>query len=159
MGRNAICEQQLQDPSVGSILFLDYDVVPPPGALLELIAMDKPVAAACVPIRVHGEMSWNVSPDMSLGYLKQLPTEPFQVQACGFGCVLVQRYVLESIGWPWFHTTYKPMGEDGQCIKTSEDEYFCARADGCGIEVWAHPGIRCKHFNTVDLSEVCHDLV
>lgn len=158
MGRNAICEQQLKDPSVGAILFLDSDVVPPAGALLDMLALDKPVVSACYPLRVRGNETWNVTDDLNKGYMTGIPRDPFRIKRCGFGCVLVRRPALEAIGWPWFYTIYKPMADDGQCIKASEDEFFCDRANTLGIEIWAHPGAICGHHNNCDLLEVSHEL-
>ena len=158
MGRNAIVEGQLKDRSVGAILFLDYDVVPPLGTILSLMAMDKPIAAACVPIRVHGVVSWNVSTNLDHGYLSMLPDAPFKAHVCGFGCVLVQRAAFEATCWPWFRTLYKPMGEDGKCILRSEDEFFCIQAGANDMETWVNPALRCKHWNQTELSEVCHEI-
>jgi hypothetical protein len=158
MGRNAIVEGQLRNPDVGHILFLDYDVVPPDDAVVQLMAMNQPIAAACVPIRVHGQPSWNVAKDIQAGYMQQIPRGVFEVQACGFGCVLVARPVFEAVGWPWFETTYRPMGDQQKCIQLGEDEFFCSRALGTGFKIWANGRVRCKHFNQLDLSEVCHEL-
>lgn len=69
---------------------------------------------------------------------------PFQVDAAGFGCVLLHRSVIEAMKRPYFRfVEYE--NEKGQAVMASEDFYFFANAKDHGFDLWAVPELRCKH--------------
>lgn len=63
-------------------------------------------------------------------------TTPLEVDACGFGCVLMHRSILEKMKKPFFD------------IKNdlSEDFYFCIKAKEAGFKLWADPSFECGHW-------------
>ena len=67
-----------------------------------------------------------------------MPNKRFKAKGGGMGCALVRRECFEKISYPWFkYVEYK----NGEIL--SEDNYFCDRAAGLGIE--ADGRVRCGH--------------
>lgn len=108
--RNSIVAQFLKDvPHATHLLFVDDDTALPHDAVEKLIALDKPVAVGVQPLYMGPDnMVANVStgcPDLQpLGgdgtawihwHHWNPQRAPFRVGACGFGCVLIRRDVLE----------------------------------------------------------------
>ena len=75
--------------------------------------------------------------------ITELPDEPFQVAACGFGCVLMKAQILKDV----------LVTHDGQAFlpkaKTGEDVAFCQRATDCGYQIWCDPLTRVGHVGKV----------
>lgn len=127
-------------PRPKHILFLDADVVPRKSTLRALVAHDKDIITGAVPIYQHGELKWNVSKDTVYNPLKELPSNPFKVELCGFGAVLVKTSVFDKIEWPYWRSEYKPG------LRTvGEDIYFCQKARDAGFSIWCDPKVRCNH--------------
>ena len=63
---------------------------------------------------------------------------PFQVEGCGFGCVLMKTSVLETVR-DRYHELFAPLPGYG------EDLSFCIRARACGFDIWADPKIQIGH--------------
>jgi len=85
---------------------------------------------------------------------EKLPSEPFQVYSSGAGCLLIRREVLVDIGWPWFKTTYQEsFKNEGRGVAEGEDVFFIRRAIECGYKAIAHPNVKCRHYNSLDLFE------
>lgn len=69
---------------------------------------------------------------------KNLPPGLFEVQGCGFGCVLMRTEVLMSVQAK-FNTMFQPMQGLG------EDLAFCWRARECGYKIMADPTLEIGH--------------
>lgn len=69
---------------------------------------------------------------------KNLPPGLFEVQGCGFGCVLMRTEVLMSVQAK-FNTMFQPMQGLG------EDLAFCWRARQCGYKIMADPTLEIGH--------------
>ena len=67
-----------------------------------------------------------------------------EIGACGFGCVLVKREVLEGVGQPAFE--YHVALDHKNTI--SEDWDFCAKARDKGFKVWADTDVVCGHIGS-----------
>ena len=74
----------------------------------------------------------------------EIPSEPFEVAACGFGCVLMKTEIFVSV-FAKFGNMFSPIGNIG------EDIAFCWRARECGYKILADPSIRLGHvgFNII----------
>lgn len=68
----------------------------------------------------------------------KIPEEPFKIDACGFGCVLMRTEVFTSV-YTKFGQMFTPMANCG------EDIAFCWRAKQCGYEILADPTITLGH--------------
>lgn len=68
----------------------------------------------------------------------EIPTEPFEVASCGFGCVLMKAEMFIAI-YSRFNNMFAPIGNIG------EDIAFCWRARQCGYRIIADPSIALGH--------------
>lgn len=74
--------------------------------------------------------------------------KPFTVDYVGFGWVLVQNGVFESMKYPWFGPKLQVF-EDGEVQDfCGEDVSFCLEAKELGYEIWVDPRIRVGHEKT-----------
>lgn len=74
----------------------------------------------------------------------ELPNEPFEIDACGFGCVLMEVQVAKTVRSA-FQTCFLPM------IKCGEDLAFCERYRRTGGKIYAVPDAVCNHIAYVEL--------
>ena len=70
--------------------------------------------------------------------LTEIPDEPFEVEACGFGCVLMKAEIFVSV-FAKFGQMFTPIANCG------EDIAFCWRARQCGYKILADPSIGLGH--------------
>ena len=68
----------------------------------------------------------------------EVPTEPFEVAACGFGCVLMKTEIFVAV-FSKFGLMFTPIANCG------EDIAFCWRARQCGYKILADPSIGLGH--------------
>ena len=62
----------------------------------------------------------------------------------GAGCMCVRPAALKKIGSPWFQ--YQEITEpNGKPAISSEDVWFCQRAQDCGLQVWTDTRLVCGH--------------
>jgi GT2 family glycosyltransferase len=62
----------------------------------------------------------------------------FEVEGCGFGCVMMRTEVLQTV-IDKYHELFAPLPGYG------EDLSFCIRARGCGYKIHADPAIQVGH--------------
>lgn len=74
----------------------------------------------------------------------EIPGEPFEVAACGFGCVLMRTEIFTAV-FSRFGNMFSPIGNIG------EDIAFCWRARECGYKILADP--------TIPLGHVGHNVI
>ena len=67
-----------------------------------------------------------------------IPNEPFEVEACGFGCVLMKTEILVAV-FNKFGNMFSPIGNTG------EDIALCWRARQCGYKIFADPSVSLGH--------------
>ncbi len=131
------------------LLFIDSDVVPPSGCLTEMLAADREVVCGIYPLHIEHQVSSSVARKLApntYGFLNDLPDEPFEIDAAGMGCCLIERSVFERLGSPWFKFEVRP-----DMMQTGEDIYFFERCAEAGIRPLALPSLFCSHHRTVDL--------
>ena len=68
----------------------------------------------------------------------EIPSEPFEVASCGFGCVLMKAKMFVDV-YEKFENLFAPIGNVG------EDIAFCWRARQCGYKLIADPSIKLGH--------------
>ncbi len=149
VGRNDICSQALA-AGVHALLFLDCDHVFDANLLTRLLLADKDIVTARYHVKVppyHPNLY--VRPKATdnaiegdfrpVHYGKGL----FPVDRCGAGALLVKWHVLNTIGFPWFR--YQPDPRPPHDLRTSEDFYFCQRAQEEGFTIWADWETEAKH--------------
>ena len=68
----------------------------------------------------------------------EIPNEPFEVGACGFGCVLMKTEIFVAV-FSKFGQMFTPI------VNCGEDIAFCWRARQCGYKIIADPSIELGH--------------
>jgi predicted SAM-dependent methyltransferase len=148
--RNQMVEQALRD-GVEWLFFLDYDVIPPPNALVKLLSLKTDISAGvynskAVPsyplIRVKG---WDYAfEDWEQGDL-------IKADGVGMGCALINMKVFKKIDPPWFRTVngYSPKTHDVLSHMT-EDIYFCEKALAAGFDIIVDTSVQAGHVDSVN---------
>lgn len=66
------------------------------------------------------------------------PRAAFQIEGCGFACVLIETAILSRV-FNEYNTCFLPLPEFG------EDLAFCKRWKDMGGEIWAEPSVQLGH--------------
>ena len=132
------------------VLWVDSDMIFPSDLLVDLIEDLKDgrdiVAAVChmrrPPFRpvFYKKLRQGLTPAENEweNYDDYPKDKPFQVEACGFGCVLMRTSVLEAVIGK-YNDLFAPLPGFG------EDLSFCIRARGCGFDIWVDPKVQVGH--------------
>lgn len=135
------------------LLFLDTDMLFPNNIIDLLLNMKKDIASALYfsknppyrPIirKKHGN---------SYAVVKQVDLNKIiEVDAVGFGSILIKRQVFEKIqekeGLPFFQLM------DARDIPVGEDVYFCEKAGKAGFKIFVNTGLICGHIGSIIVDE------
>ena len=82
-------------------------------------------------------------------YGENLPDEPFEIEGCGFGCVLVDVKALKAV-FGKYTTAFTPLNGLG------EDLAFCLRLKELGYKMYAEPSVKCGHIGSIRIG--CEDV-
>lgn len=126
------------------VLWLDSDMVFTPDLLDDLMFSGKPFVTGIAASRRPGYQTCLFS-DLDLNHLtrfEEIPKNTFEVEGCGFACVLIETSILEAVQKESYGA-FTPMKEYG------EDLAFCLRAKRMGFKIWAEPGARLGHVGHV----------
>ena len=158
--RNVIANRFLTDAGqYDYLLFVDDDTVIPEDSIERLLAVKQPVVSGVQPLNMGGAIVANVAflpepgdtaPHWPEWWGWDRPTKPYQIGACGFGCILIHRWVFETLPWPWF--AERIVDRAGLDHRT-EDVFFCMLCHDANIPIWCEPTVVCGHRKRVDLTE------
>jgi GT2 family glycosyltransferase len=129
------------------IFWVDADILLPENALVNLLEHDKDIVSgvyvykdlvndSAVLKRFNGNDKYG---DVKVKELLDEPS-PSEIDACGFGCVLMKTEILKKIEYPYFVYT-ADMGED---------VYFCRKLQNAGVKIYADNRVLCGHKGTVN---------
>lgn len=76
----------------------------------------------------------------------EYPSELFEVEGCGFGCVMMRTSILQEIA-NRFGNWFEPMAGAG------EDLAFCIRARKSGYRIFCDPSIKLGHYGNILITE------
>lgn len=135
------------------VLWLDSDMTFPQDMLVKMLEhmKDKDIVSGIYFRRVppyKPVLFSQVDPDADpswIGY-DDYPSQPFELEGIGFGCVLMKTSVLCAIGLTqgsWF----SPVAGFG------EDLSFCIRARNAGYKIWCDPSLACGHVSHTVITE------
>jgi hypothetical protein len=188
--RNMIVQRFLADPALTHLFFVDSDMAFQPDLCAKLISLDKPVAGAIYATRsfdyrlVENALKRGVPPRnaQSFGFdwlahfpkdLRQIKVKNWmaQVEAIGFGAVLLQRGVFETMigrgvarrfrhptGGDYFDFFYARPADVAACEHYTEDYSFCRRWRlDCDGEVWARTDAIIYHIGDYGYGGSFHD--
>ena len=145
------------------IMWIDSDIIFKTEDLIELLKMNKDIAAGWYVQSNGGPLSnqSTVVEKMDDQELYQKGsnryetvedmarrTEPFKVDYCGFGWILIKKGVYEKIPYPWFVPRVIQLQKpDGTILEDvcSEDISMCQDFKKYGFEIWCNPKVRVGH--------------
>lgn len=144
--RNAIAKRAIQ-MEADYVMWFDSDMIFEPDTLQRLMkhmetkdivsglycrraGSYEPVLFSKLNVDEKGDADWD-------GY-NDYPSEIFEVEGIGFGCVLMKVDVLLDMAAK-FGDWFTPLGHFG------EDLAFCIRARELGYKIWCDPTIQCGH--------------
>ncbi len=129
------------------LLFLDTDVLAPERVIEKLVSHNKDIVSGVCPGRQKIKGRSLIAPVIydfadKEGYVKPIPINKiledtfFEIAACGFGCCLIKKEVLQKINLRY----NKELGG-------GEDFPFCKDAREKGYKIFADTSIRCTHMH------------
>lgn len=124
------------------VLWLDSDMVFGPTLLEDLTFSGRSFVTGICASRRPPYVSCIFSQIEDLNHIQrveQIPREAFEIQGCGFACVLIETEILRSVMMANHGTCFLPMPSLG------EDLAFCLRARRLGHRIWAEPTVRPGH--------------
>ncbi len=140
--RNALRKKALEG-NYDFFLSLEQDVIPPENAIKKLISHNKDIVTGnyLVPKRINNKV-FPVSPVLIKRNGKFITADRgvldsenlAEIEACGLGCVLISRKVLEKI---------KFRHEENS--RTWDDMFFSKDARQAGFQIFLDPTIKCRH--------------
>ena len=146
--RNEIAKRALLDEA-DLVMWFDSDMVFPPDTLRRLLKHidDGADMVTGVYYRRTKPFTPTVFKTMEIDEANQsskwtefetIPSDPFEVAACGFGCVLMRTEMFVAV-FGTFGNMFAPIGNVG------EDIAFCWRARQCGYKIIADASIPLGH--------------
>ena len=151
MARNQACMVALEQ-GYTHLFSLDSDVIPPPDAVLKLLATGKPFISGMYCRRSHPH-GVPVAQKDGRWLTSFKPDSLVEVDVVGAGCLLISRDVLERCppqrpGHRWFDWRVHLQGQGVVPPETclSEDFSLCRHLKKTlGIPTILHTGVRCRH--------------
>ena len=146
MSSRNILKDYMLDNGYDYLLSLEQDVIPPADIIERLLSYNKMIVSATYFNYVKWKGSDILVPLLLIGknpndfkarYMqidKLSPARLTEVKACGLGCVLIHRDVLDKIEFRYEKDK-----------KGFDDVWFCADSKKLGFEIFADTGILCKH--------------
>lgn len=130
---------------------VDSDISFPPDTLRRLLEHNRDVVSAVYRQRIPGTYVVELYEKNNNGGVSNIPWENLrdrglvEVDACGFGCVLIKSDVLRAVGYPQFE--YHSAINHEHTI--SEDVDFCRKARDRGYKIYADTSILCDHYGQI----------
>jgi GT2 family glycosyltransferase len=150
--RNKIVKHAI-DNRYDGILFVDSDMTLPKNTLTRFISESKDIVSGLYIKKLSNDekvielflKNENTSADGKI-IRNVKPTDfkdnkTFEVDACGFGCVLIRTSVFLKIGYPYFKYQFN----ENPLLNTSEDIDFCIKAKYRGFKIYAATDILLGH--------------
>lgn len=128
------------------VLWLDSDMVFEDNILEDLIFAGKDFVSG-IAVGRRKPFSSCLYENIDLAHLKRVeeyPKTTFEVQGCGFACVLIKTEILERV-MLHFKTAFTPLPNYG------EDIAFCLRCQQLGIKIFAEPTVRLGHMGHLEI--------
>ena len=147
---SAVARNLLAEKSVGDyIFFIDDDVLPPLNAIQKLFSHKKDFVSGLYfakqephfpQIFTHNKET-KERYDAVYDYPKD---ELIEVDACGAGCMLINRDIFKKLKQPYFQ--YIPKSEDKP--RKGEDFFFCEKVKKAGFKIYCDTSVICRHIGT-----------
>ena len=127
---------------------VDHDVTFAPDTLKKMIQHDKDLVAGVYRQRLEPQRIeiYDLN-QQRMEYSDIHGRSLVQIGGCGFGCVLLTKQILQSVGYPQFEYHHALNHND----TISEDTDFCKKALTKGFTLWCDPSIVCGHIGTTTM--------
>lgn len=139
MARDKLAGKAIND-GFSHVLWLDSDMVFDEN-LLEDLQMCKKQFVSCVYNGRRPGYQSCIFKSIDLNNVERYevyPREPFEIEGCGFGAVLIDVEILKAVMLN-FKTCFNPLPQMG------EDLAFCYRARDLGYKLYAEPNVQLGH--------------
>lgn len=136
---------------VDRVFWLDSDMIFPTGTLVHLDKLmdeygDDTILTGLyfrrrppyAPV-LYSKLDFDAKGNCIWEEVNEIPEEPFEVAACGFGCVLAPTKAFKDVQ-DQFNNMFAPI------YGTGEDLSFCWRARKCGYKIICDPRIVLGHY-------------
>jgi len=153
LSRNVLRKKVL-DEGYDYLFSLEQDIIPPPHALTRLLSHNKPIVSGIYfklyPITVKDKTGGTRTAKTLLPLIFKFADNPeemhvcypqevdgstfFKIRACGLGCLLIHRSVLEQI-------SFRHEPTQG----AFDDFLFCTDATAKNLDIYADTSVKCKH--------------
>lgn len=139
MARDKLAGKAIND-GFSHVLWLDSDMVFDENLLEDLQMCRKPFVSCVYNGRRPGYQSC-IFKSIDLNNVERYevyPREPFEIEGCGFGAVLIDVEILKAVMLN-HKTCFTPLPQMG------EDLAFCYRARKLGYKIYAEPNVQLGH--------------
>jgi hypothetical protein len=147
--RNKIVDYAI-DKKFEGILFVDSDMKLPKETLVRLVSQNKDIISGLYIKKKEQKLIElflrNQYPDKDGKLMRDVKLEDIEnktlidIDACGFGCVLIKTHVFFKIGYPYFKFTII-----NKEVRTGEDIDFCVKAKYNNFKIYALADLRIGH--------------
>lgn len=140
----------------GHILWVDSDMEWEPEDIQMLLDSDKDIISGLCPVDIKGKlglMRYDAEgyPVIANALDFLLDAEPIEVEAAGFGFILVKQGVFEKMPRPWFKSVDYKSRASAYPLMHGEDFSWCLSAKAVGFRVWAHPLVKIGHHKEITM--------
>ena len=145
IARNRLANKAVNE-NFTHVLWFDSDMVFNPTILDDLMFCGKEMVCGAFVSRrpPYGSCVYSSIKKDQIEKVKDFGTKPFQVDGCGFACVLTTTELIRAVQQK-FGTAFQPTDYYG------EDLAFCWRVGQIGREIWCEPTARCGHIAHVPI--------
>jgi FkbM family methyltransferase len=134
------------------MLCVDSDIVLPKDTLVKMLKANVDIISGVyiqrkpneTIVELYKSTSGGGCDNITLQELHSCNGSVVEVEACGFGCVLVKGEVFRKMEYP--HFVYKTALTMRDTV--SEDVYFCLKAKKTGFRIYADTSILCEHIGS-----------
>ena len=126
---------------VDYIMWLDSDIIYPPNIIRKLMSRNKDMITGIYHKRTvpFTPCIYKLEEDKLKPYLDYPEDKLFQIEAAGFGCMLMKAKVIKAVHDKFGGCFFPVNGVGG------EDLSFIRRAKDVGIDVWCDSSVKCGH--------------
>ena len=127
------------------VLFIDSDMVFDRHLYEDLKMAGKDMTCGLFVSRHYPYVSCLFSSLKPVERINETPDEAFEVEACGFGAVLLKTEILKQVMFNNGGSCFIPEKDLG------EDVAFCKRVRDLGVSIWCEPTARVGHVGAVTI--------
>ena len=155
-GQRELIVRKALEAQADAVLMLDDDIIVAPNALGELLGVlerDPQCAVAGAlyyardGLRPMVAVNWHAKNTTSAYVPAFDDRTPVEVDAVGFGTMLLRLSALQALVPPYFNTQIFMQSSASQVRVCNEDYLLCERLRKAGHRVILHPGVRCGHYD------------